>query len=83
MNSGSVLQMLYQSTDERKVTNVFDVLLNYKDGKTVTVNNVRHVSMTTARVILSDMLNIQKVANPDNIESIYMFKKEGDLNDKG
>lgn len=63
--------------------NMFDVLLNYKDGKTVTVNNVRHVSMTTARIILSDMLNIQKVANPDNIESIYMFKKEGDLDDKG
>lgn len=62
---------------------MFDVLLNYKDGKTVTVNNVRHVSMTTARIILSDMLNIQKVANPDNIESIYMFKKEGDLDDKG
>lgn len=63
--------------------NMFDVLLNYKDGKTVTVNNVRHVSMTTARIILSDMLNIQKVANPDNIESICMFKKEGDLDDKG
>lgn len=66
---------------------MFDVNVITIDNKTVTMKNVRQISLTSARLILVDDQGKQEMLNPGIIDCLSMFNvnhymeeimKEGD-----
>lgn len=57
----------------KKVIKIFDVNLITIDDQTVSIKNVKNMSLTSARLILVNDKDEQKMINPGIIDCLSMF----------
>lgn len=55
---------------------MLNMTLAKRDGRIITLNDVRTISMTKSRIIFTDKLNTTIMVDPDEVD-IFEVKREG------